>query len=43
VRSIARQHGGEVTASSPGPGLGTTLTLRLPLANPETTTARAGK
>jgi two-component system, OmpR family, sensor histidine kinase SenX3 len=43
VRSIARQHGGEVTASSPGPGLGTTLTLRLPLANPEATTARAGK
>jgi two-component system sensor histidine kinase SenX3 len=35
VRSIARQHGGEVTANSPGPGLGTTLTLRLPLANPE--------
>jgi two-component system, OmpR family, sensor histidine kinase SenX3 len=43
VRSIARQHGGEVAANSPGPGLGTTLTLRLPLANPETTTTRAGK
>jgi signal transduction histidine kinase len=42
VRAIARQHGGEVTASSPGPGLGTTMTLRLPLANPETTN-RAGK
>jgi two-component system sensor histidine kinase SenX3 len=43
VRSIARQHGGEVTASSPGPGLGTTLTLRLPLANPEATTRAAAK
>jgi two-component system, OmpR family, sensor histidine kinase SenX3 len=41
VRSIARQHGGEVTASSPGPGLGTTLTLRLPLANPEASTRAA--
>jgi two-component system, OmpR family, sensor histidine kinase SenX3 len=41
VRSIARQHGGAVTASSPGPGLGTTLTLRLPLANPETTARMA--
>ncbi|HWZ52166.1 MAG TPA: HAMP domain-containing sensor histidine kinase [Granulicella sp.] len=41
VRSIARQHGGEVTASSPGPGLGTTLTLRLPLANPEATARMA--
>jgi signal transduction histidine kinase len=36
VRSIARQHGGEITAASPGPGLGTTMTLRLPLANPIT-------
>jgi two-component system, OmpR family, sensor histidine kinase SenX3 len=35
VRSIARQHGGEAMASSPGPGKGSTLTLRLPLANPE--------
>jgi signal transduction histidine kinase len=33
VRSIARQHGGDVTAASPGTGLGTTMTLRLPLAN----------
>jgi len=33
VRSIARQHGGDVTASSAGPGLGTTMTLRLPLAS----------
>lgn len=33
VRNIARQHGGEVTASSPGPGLGTTITFTLPLAD----------
>ncbi len=36
VRNIARQHGGEVTASSPGPGLGTTITITLPLTNPAT-------
>jgi len=34
VRSIARQHGGDATAASPGLGRGTTMTLRLPLANP---------
>jgi signal transduction histidine kinase len=34
VRTIARQHGGDVSAFSPGPNLGTTITLRLPLANP---------
>jgi two-component system sensor histidine kinase SenX3 len=33
VHTIARQHGGEVTAQSPGPSLGTTVTLKLPLAN----------
>jgi signal transduction histidine kinase len=33
VRSIARQHGGDASASSPGPNLGTTITLTLPLAN----------
>ena len=32
VRAIARQHGGKVSASSPGPNLGATLTLTLPLA-----------
>ena len=32
VRAIARQHGGKIVASSPGPGLGTTITLTLPLA-----------
>ncbi len=34
VRTIARQHGGDVTATSPGPNLGTTITLKLPLATP---------
>jgi two-component system, OmpR family, sensor histidine kinase SenX3 len=34
VRTIARQHGGDITASSPGPNLGTTITLTLPLADP---------
>jgi signal transduction histidine kinase len=34
VRAIALQHGGRVWASSPGPNLGATFTLRLPLANP---------
>jgi two-component system, OmpR family, sensor histidine kinase SenX3 len=33
VRTIAQQHGGDVTAQSPGPNLGTTFTLTLPLAN----------
>jgi signal transduction histidine kinase len=34
VRNIARQHGGDATASSPGPNLGTTITITLPLASP---------
>jgi len=34
VRNIARQHGGDATAQSQGSGLGTTITLKLPLANP---------
>ncbi len=34
VRTIARQHGGDISASSPGPNLGTTIALTLPLANP---------
>jgi signal transduction histidine kinase len=33
VRAIARQHGGDIVAASPGPGLGTTITLTLPLAD----------
>ena len=36
VRNIARQHGGDATANSPGPNQGTTITLTLPLANPAT-------
>ncbi|WP_263366080.1 sensor histidine kinase [Edaphobacter bradus] len=39
VRNIARQHGGDATASSPGLNKGTTITLTLPLANPTTQTA----
>jgi signal transduction histidine kinase len=34
VRTIARQNGGDISAASPGPNLGTTITLKLPLANP---------
>ncbi len=34
VRAIARQHGGSIAAASPGPNLGATITLTLPLANP---------
>ena len=34
VRNIARQHGGDVSAASPGPGLGATITLTFPLAAP---------
>jgi two-component system, OmpR family, sensor histidine kinase SenX3 len=32
VRNIVRQHGGEVSADSPGPNQGTTIVLTLPLA-----------
>ncbi len=32
VRAIARQHGGSITAASPGANQGTTMTLTLPLA-----------
>jgi len=34
VRAIARQHGGDVAAASPGLNLGTAITLKLPLASP---------
>ncbi len=37
VRNIVRQHGGDATAASPGPNLGTTITITLPLANPTET------
>jgi two-component system sensor histidine kinase SenX3 len=33
VRNIARQHGGDAIASSPGHNLGTTITITLPLAS----------
>jgi CheY-like chemotaxis protein len=32
VRSLVEMHGGQVSASSPGPGQGATFTVRLPLA-----------
>jgi signal transduction histidine kinase len=32
VRTIARQHGGDVRALSEGPGKGSTMILKLPLA-----------
>lgn len=32
VRTIVRQHGGEIRAASEGPGKGTTMVLKLPLA-----------
>jgi two-component system sensor histidine kinase SenX3 len=35
VRAIARQHGGSIRATSPGPNLGATITLTLPLADPQ--------
>src|SRR6202789_4568027 len=34
VRNIARQHGGDATASTPGPNPGTTIPITLPLAAP---------
>jgi histidine kinase len=33
ARGIARAHGGDVTASSPGPGKGATFTLWIPMAS----------
>ena len=33
VRAIAREHGGDVAASSAGANMGTTITLKLPLAS----------
>jgi signal transduction histidine kinase len=35
VRGLVRQHGGTVTADSPGPGQGTVVVVRLPLAGPD--------
>lgn len=36
ARSLVRLHGGELTATSDGPGLGSTLTVQLPLAQART-------
>jgi signal transduction histidine kinase len=35
VRSLVALHGGTVEAASPGPGLGSEFTIRLPIATPE--------
>ena len=35
-RSLVRMHGGAISAASPGRGQGSTFTVRLPLAEPET-------
>ncbi|HEX3966477.1 MAG TPA: HAMP domain-containing sensor histidine kinase [Edaphobacter sp.] len=40
VRNIARQHGGDAIASSPGPGLGASITITLPLASPTESSPR---
>ncbi len=32
VRSVARKHGGRVSAESDGPGQGSTFTMQLPIA-----------
>jgi CheY-like chemotaxis protein/two-component sensor histidine kinase len=36
VQSLVALHGGSVSAASPGPGRGSTFTVRLPLLSPET-------
>ena len=38
ARSLAEMHGGSIEAASPGPGKGSTFTVRLPLAAPVGTT-----
>jgi signal transduction histidine kinase/ActR/RegA family two-component response regulator len=42
ARSIVSAHGGEIGLGSPGAGLGTTVTLRLPLARPAPDAATGG-
>ncbi len=41
TRSLVQQHGGSVTAASPGPGHGSSFTVRLPLAQPSPMMPRA--
>ena len=41
VRALVELHGGSVSASSPGAGQGSTFTVRLPVAAPETVAAPA--
>ncbi len=41
VRQLAVLHGGQVSASSPGPGLGSTFVVRLPLADAGTIASSA--
>jgi signal transduction histidine kinase len=43
VRTIARQHGGDVRAISEGPGKGSTLQLKLPLAIGTTSVGKSSK
>ncbi len=43
VQSLVALHGGSVTASSPGPGRGSTFTVRLPLSLSDTPAAPAAK
>jgi two-component system sensor histidine kinase SenX3 len=43
VRTIARQHGGNVRAISEGPGKGSTLQLKLPLAIGKTSVGKSSK
>jgi two-component system sensor histidine kinase SenX3 len=41
VRNIARQHGGDATATSPGPGLGSAIIITLPLVTSAESTPKA--
>ncbi|MEO6278853.1 ATP-binding protein [Roseateles sp.] len=41
VRSLVALHGGQVSAASPGPGQGSTFTIRLPMLAPQPVTVAA--